>query len=135
MSEAGPDVQALLDGVHRIAVVGLSSDPRRPSNSVARRLLDKGYEIVPVNPNEVEVHGIPAVASLLDVEGPVDVVDVFRRPEHAPGVARDAVTIGARVLWLQQGVRSADARRIATESGLGYVEDLCLGVVAPRRAP
>jgi uncharacterized protein len=124
------DLTALLADARRIAVVGLSSKPHRPSHEVARHLIDRGYEITPVNPNEREVLGRPAVASLRDLERPVDIVDVFRRPEHAPGIAADAVAIGAGLLWLQSGVTSAEARRIAADAGLAYVEDQCLGVAA-----
>lgn len=133
-SSAPADPAALLEGVGRIAIVGLSSKPHRPSHGVARRLLALGYDVVPVNPHEQSVLGRPAVGSLSEVDGPIDVVDVFRRPEHAPGIAREAVAVGASVLWLQSGVVSAEARRIATDAGLGYVEDQCLGVVAGLRA-
>jgi predicted CoA-binding protein len=121
-------VATLLAATRRIAVVGASPSPGRPSHGVVRRLLASGFEVVPVNPTCDEVLGMPAVPSLRDVEGPVDLVDVFRRPEHAPALARDAVAIGARGLWLQSGVRSAEARRIAEQAGLVYVEDACLAV-------
>ncbi len=85
-----------------------------------------GYQIVPINPNEREVLGQPAVASLDDVEGPIDIVVVFRRPEHAPAIAEQAVRKGARALWLQSGIVSDDAARIA--SGLIVVMDECIGV-------
>jgi uncharacterized protein len=119
-----------LGDVRRIAVVGASDDPRRPSHGVMGALLRRGYDVVPVNPNADRVHGIEAVDRLADVEGPIDLVDVFRRPEHAPGVAREAVEVGARVLWLQTGVVSGPAREIAEAAGMDYVEDACLGVVA-----
>jgi uncharacterized protein len=119
-----------LDDVRRIAVVGASDDPRRPSHGVMGSLLRRGYDVVPVNPNAERVHGLEAVDRLADVEGPIDLVDVFRRPEHAPDVAREAAAVGARVLWLQTGVVSDRAREIAEEAGMDYVEDACLGVVA-----
>jgi uncharacterized protein len=122
--------EGLLDDVRRIAVVGLSSRPDRFSYGVAVRLQSVGYEIVPVNPHENEVLGVPAVATLEEIDGPVDLVNVFRRAVHAPEIARGAVTIGARILWLQTGIRSAEARRIAEDGGLTYIEDRCLGLVA-----
>jgi uncharacterized protein len=128
--ETSEDLTRILTTARRIAVVGLSSSPWRPSHGVARRLLELGYEVVPVNPNETEVLGLPAVPALADVPGPIDIVDVFRRPVFAPDVARQAVEVGARVLWLQSGVTSDEARRIATDGGLDYIEDACLGVVA-----
>src|SRR6476619_7520612 len=87
-----------------IAVVGLSNDPSRPSYGVAQYMQRHGYRIIPVNPNETSVLGEPAYATLRDVPVPVDVVDVFRRPEHVPEIAAEAIAIGARALWLQLGV-------------------------------
>ena len=129
---ASTDLERILGYARRIAVVGLSDDPSRASYGVARALLDGGYEIVPVNPTIDEVFGLQAYPSLLDVPGDVDLVDVFRRPEHTPSVARDAVEIGAGGLWLQLGIRSAEARRIAEAAGLDYVEDMCLKVEVAR---
>jgi uncharacterized protein len=130
------DCAAALDDVRRIAVVGASSNPHRPSHGVMATLLRSGYEVVPVNPNADRVHGIEAVDRLADVEGPIDVVDVFRRRKHAPGVAEAAAEAGARVLWLQRGVVSTPAREIAEATGMEFVEDACLGVevVRARRA-
>ncbi len=117
----------LLEGARRIAVVGASDDTSRDSNRVMGVLLRAGYDVVPVNPSVDEVHGVPAVGSLEEVDGEIDIVDVFRRPEHAPDIAREAVGAGAKTVWLQEGIRSPQAREIAMEGGLGYVEDLCLG--------
>jgi len=127
-------IETLLRGSRRIAVVGASADPSRPSNGVMRRLLVAGYDLVPVTPTYVEVLGIPTVPTLADVSGPIDVVDVFRRPEYLSQVAREAVAVRAGALWLQSGLRSADARRIATDGGLTYVEDRCLAVEVAVRA-
>lgn len=125
-------VRAILGYARRIAVVGLSDKPWRDSYAVARALLDDGYEIVPVNPHIREVFGLPSYPSLLEVPGPVDVVDVFRRPEALVEVAEQAVAVGARALWLQLGLSSPEARRIATGAGLDYVEDRCLKVEVAR---
>jgi uncharacterized protein len=121
--------QLLLD-TKVIAVVGLSANPDRPSNQVAWYLHHQGYRLFGVNPQcpDQEVFGVPVVASLDQVPEPIDIVDVFRRPEHSPDVARQAATVGARTLWLQLGIASPEARAIATEAGLAYVEDRCLKV-------
>jgi len=122
------ELRALLGDVDTIAVVGLSSRPGRPSFEVARYLQRHGYRIVPVNPNETEVLGEPAYASLRDLPAdlPVDVVDVFRRAEHTPEVARDAVAIGAKVLWLQEDIVSEEAAAIATDGGLDVIMGVCI---------
>jgi uncharacterized protein len=129
MDRTRPQIDAIVADTRRIAVVGASDDPSRPSHRVIATLLDVGYEVIPVNPNATTVHGIPAVASLAEVEGPIDLVNVFRASEHAAAVAREAVAVGARGLWLQLGVRSEEAARIATDAGLRFVQDECLGVV------
>jgi predicted CoA-binding protein len=125
--------QLLLD-TKVIAVVGLSANPDRPSNQVAWYLHHQGYRLFGVNPScpESELFGVPMVASLAEVPEPIDIVDVFRRPEHTPDVARDAVAAGARVLWLQLGIRSDEARAVAEEAGLTYVEDRCVKVYHAR---
>lgn len=113
-----------------IALVGASPRPERPSNSVLRYLLDQGYEVIPVRPHgPAEIHGVPRVASLSDIDAPIDLVDVFRRSEFCPGVAEEAVAVGAGALWLQLGVVSAEARRIAEAAGLDYVENACTAIV------
>ena len=111
-----------------IAVVGLSSDPARPSYGVARYLQRQGYRIIPVNPNEREVLGERAYPSLREIPVPVDVVDVFRRPEYVPEVVDDAIAIGAPVLWLQQGVIHPRAAARAQAAGLVVVMDRCMKV-------
>jgi len=120
----------LLKSAKVIAVVGLSHNPERPSNQVAWYLHHQGYELYGVNPRLAgqEVFGIPVVASLAEVPKPIDVVDVFRRAEYTPDVARDAVAVDARALWLQLGIRNEETRRIATAAGLDYVEDHCIKV-------
>jgi uncharacterized protein len=109
-----------------IAVVGLSSNPRRPSYEVASYLQNAGYTIIPVNPNETEVLGQKSYARLEDVPVPIDIVDVFRRSNYVPGVADSAVTVRAKVLWLQQGITHADAAEKARAAGLTVIEDACV---------
>ncbi|MGH2595235.1 MAG: CoA-binding protein [Actinomycetota bacterium] len=128
------ELRALLGEAHTIAVVGLSSNPDRPSNSVARYLQDHGYRIVPVNPRETEILGERAYPSLGDIPGDIriDVVDVFRRAEHTPDVAREAVAIGARVLWLQQGITNDEAYQIASAGGLDVIMGVCIRTTIER---
>jgi uncharacterized protein len=111
-----------------IAIVGLSSNPLRPSNFVGFYLQRHGYRIVPVNPREREAVGQPAFATLSDIPFPVDVVDVFRAPQFVPEVAQEAVKIGAKALWLQFGVISPEGARIAHDGGLQVVMDRCMKV-------
>ena len=134
MSEELDPVDKVLGYAKRIAVVGLSDDPYRSSYGVAASLQEQGYEIVPVNPTIDEAMGRPSYPSLADVPGEIDVVDVFRRPEHLEGVATEAAGAGAKALWLQSGLRSPEARRIAQEAGMDYVEDRCLKIEAARHS-
>jgi len=110
-----------------IAVVGASSDPGKAAHRIPAYLQEQGYRIVPVNPRGGELFGEPVARSLGEVGGPVDVVDVFRPAEEAPEIARQAVAAGARVLWLQLGITSEEARRIAEDGGLTVVMDRCMG--------
>ena len=126
-------VEKILGYTNRIAIVGLSDDPHRASYGVAAALLREGYDIIPVNPTLDKALGLPSYPSLADVPGQIDLVDVFRRSEHLEGVAREAAAVGARGLWLQLGLRSPEARKIATDAGMDYVEDLCLKVEVARR--
>jgi predicted CoA-binding protein len=123
----------ILRDARTIAVVGASPRPGRPSHGVMRYLLERGYRVIPVRPRDCdEVLGVPCVASLAEIGEPVDLVDVFRRPEFCADVAREAVAAGAGALWLQLGIVSPEARRIAAEAGLDYVENLCTAVVHAR---
>ena len=129
LDEAG--ALALLRGARRIAVVGASPDPGRPSYAVMRYLQHQGYECVPVNPNARDVLGIRSFGTLEEAvaaSGPFDIVDVFRRPESAVDVARSAVATGCGALWLQLGVVSWQAARIAHEAGLPVVMDRCTAI-------
>ena len=120
-------VRRLLAG-KRIAIVGLSDDPSRPSYGVASYLLSVGKEIIPINPNHARVMGLTCYPSLEAVPGPIDVVDVFRRPEHCADVVRTAVKVGAKGVWLQSGIVSAEAERVAREAGIDFVQDRCIKV-------
>jgi uncharacterized protein len=123
----------ILRDARTIAIVGASPRPSRPSHGVMRYLLDHGYRVIPVRPRDCdEVLGVPCVASVAEIGEPVDLVDVFRRPESCADVAREAVAAGAGALWLQLGIVSPEARRIALEAGLDYVEDLCTAIVHRR---
>jgi hypothetical protein len=119
----------ILAEARTIALVGASPRSERPSNGVMRYLLEQGYQVIPVRPHRREVLGIPCVDSLRDIEESIDLVDVFRRPEFCPGVAEEAVAVGARALWLQLGIVSSEARAIAEAGGLDYVENACTAVV------
>jgi len=123
------ELRQLLDEARVIAVVGASSNPERPSYGVFKKLLAAGYRVVPVNPNEPEVLGQKAYASLSEVPYPIDVVDVFRRPEFTPDVADDAVRARAKALWLQSGIVNDDAAARARAGGLTVVMDACIGVM------
>jgi predicted CoA-binding protein len=121
----------VLRSTRRIAIVGASSNEARPSFGVFRYLVHQGYDCVPVNPAERAVLGVPAFRTLreaVDATGPFDLVDVFRRSELCPPHAREAVEIGARCLWLQLGVVSWEAARIAHEGGLSVVMDRCTAI-------
>jgi len=121
-------VAELLRGARRLAIVGISNKPHRPSNDVAAYMREAGYEIVPVNPSIAEWDGIPAVAALKDVEGPIDIAVVFRRAEETPDVARDAVEAGAKALWLQLSIVNQEAHDIAQAAGLDVVMDRCIKI-------
>jgi predicted CoA-binding protein len=122
------ELRRILSEAETIAVVGTSSNPDRPSYGVFHKLVTFGYRVVPVNPNETVVLGQKAYASLADVPYPIDVVDVFRRPEYTPDIADEAVRARAKVLWLQSGIVNEEAERRARAGGLTVVMDACLGV-------
>jgi predicted CoA-binding protein len=121
-------IKALLEQANTIAVVGLSDDPSKTSHQVSAAMQQKGYRIIPVNPNADEILGEKCYPSLRDIPEPVDIVNVFRRPEHTPPIAEDAVAIGAKALWLQLGIVNEEAARIANEGGLTVVMDRCIKV-------
>ncbi len=123
---ANADPEAIVKEAKTIAVVGLSDDPEKYSYEVGSYLLEQGYRIIPVNPNNEEVFGEPAYDTVEQIPEQVDVVDVFLPPEKTPEIAEDAVRAGAKVLWLQEGIENEEARRIAEEGGLTYIEDACM---------
>ena len=111
-----------------IAVVGASRHPGKAAHSIPRQMLRHGWRVIPVNPYADEIWGQPCYRALAEIPEPVDLVDVFRPAADAPEVARQAVAIGAKALWLQQDIVSAEARAIAEAAGLDYVEDRCIAV-------
>jgi uncharacterized protein len=116
-----------------IALVGASPKPNRPAHGVMRYLLAEGYSVIPVRPRDCDkVHGVACVTSLVEIDEPIDLVDVFRRVEACPDVAREAAAVGAKALWLQLGLVSPEARRIAADAGMDYVEDECTAIVHRR---
>lgn len=125
--------EQILRDARTIALVGASPKPDRPAHGVMRYLLAQGYRVVPVRPLDCdEVLGIPCVASLAEIEEPIDLVDVFRREAAAPDHAHEAVAAGAKAFWLQLGLRSREARGICDAAGLDYVEDACTAIVHRR---
>lgn len=126
------DPREILERSNTIAVVGIARSADKPSGGIPADLQRRGFKIVPVNPKADEILGERAYAALTDVTEPVDVVEVFRPAEEAPEIARQAVAIGAKALWLQLGIVSDEARRIAEEGGLDFVEDRCMAVESRR---
>ena len=128
MSDDIASLRRILKTCRTIAVVGLWAEWHRPSHFAAKYLQARGYRIVPVNPRYTEVLGERCYATLEDIPHPVDMVDVFRREADLPPIARAAVAIGARCLWQQLGVRSAEADAIARAAGLDSVMDRCVKI-------
>ena len=115
-------------GAKRIAVVGLSDDPMRPSFGVSDYMRSQGYEIVPVNPTHETVMGMKCYAKLSDVPGPIDLVNVFRRPLACADVTREAIAAGAKGVWLQSGITNESARKLAAEAQIDFVQNRCIMV-------
>jgi len=118
-------IRRILDECRTIAVVGLSSDASRPSNSVSGYMKRQGYRVIPVNPNETEVFGDKAYPDLFAVPGKIDLVDVFRRPDEAGTAVDQAIAVGAKAVWLQEGVIDVAAAQRAVDAGLMVVMDRC----------
>jgi uncharacterized protein len=121
------DPKEILERAQTVAVVGCSTDPDKSAHRIPAQMQAAGYRVIPVHPSAEEVLGEKAYQSLEEIPEPVDLVNVFRPSEEAAGIARAAAGIGARALWLQVGIRSEEARRIAAEAGMAYVEDRCIG--------
>jgi predicted CoA-binding protein len=121
------ELRKIYEDTKTIAVVGASEDPRKPGHSIPRYLQHEGFRIIPVNPKGGEILGEKVFASLQEIEEPIDVVDVFRPSEETPDIARSAVEAGAKVLWLQTGIESEEAERIASQAGLKVVMNRCMG--------
>ena len=131
----GAGIRAYLSTRPRIAVIGASPEPWRPSNGVLRDLVGLGFDVVPVNPAAAVVEGLtcyPTLGAAVETTGPIDLVDVFRRAEACPAHAREAVAVGATCLWLQLGIASREAGEIAAAGGLAVVMDRCLAIEAAR---
>jgi len=120
------EIEGILKEGRTVAVVGLSPKPDRPSYVVARYLQAQGYRIIPVNPNAQEILGEKAYPTVLSIPEKVDIVDIFRRPEEVPPVVEEAIKIGARVVWMQEGIVNEAAAQRAKEAGLKVVMDRCL---------
>ena len=143
MAHANPsdqDLKQMLTYATTIAIVGASSNPDKASYGIMQKLQKAGYKVIPVNPRETEILGERSYPSLVDVPERIDIVDVFRRAEDTPGIADEAVTIGAKALWLQSGIVSEEAADRAAKGGLAVVMDARIGAthtllrVPPRRA-
>ena len=129
----GDVILDILNKYKTIAVVGLSSNPMRPSYGVSEYMQEAGYRIIPVNPNEREVLGEKSYARLEDVPEKIEIVDIFRRAEEVAAVVESAIRIGARVVWMQQGIENEEAATKAQAAGLVVVEDACILVEHRKR--
>jgi predicted CoA-binding protein len=133
MNSGADPITEILKNCKTIAVVGLSSNPARPSYGVTEYMQDAGYRIIPVNPNETEVLGEKSYARLEDVPEKIDIVDVFRRAEEVPQVVDSAIRVGAKVIWMQQGIEHEIVAEKARAAGLTVIEDSCILVEHRRR--
>ena len=120
------DFSPLWLGAKTIAVVGLSPNPDRPSHRVARYLLDQGFTVIPVNPGQTEILGQKCYPQLTDIGHPVDIVDIFRKSADVPPIVAEAIEIGAKTIWMQEGVINEEAAALARSRGLAVVMDRCL---------
>ena len=121
-------IQRVLHNARTVAIVGLSGNRLRASHFVGFYLRRHGYRVIPVNPRETEVFGEPSRKSLVEIQEPVDIVNVFRAPDALPGIARDAVAVGAKVLWCQFNVINEEGARLAEDGGLTVIMDRCIKV-------
>ena len=121
-------ISSILNTSKTIAVVGLSDNPDRTSYQISKAMQDAGYKIIPVNPNVKEVLGEKAYPSLSDIEEKIDIINVFRRSEHLPAIAKEAINTDCNVFWAQQGVKNDEAYKILKERGFTVIMDLCIKV-------
>jgi predicted CoA-binding protein len=121
-------IKTILQQARAIAVVGLTNNPARPAYEVSEAMLQRGYRIIPVNPRGESVLGQTGFTSLAAIPEPVDIVNVFRSPEHTPPIAEEAVKIGASTFWLQLGIVNDEAAKIASKGGLNVIMDRCIKV-------
>ena len=119
-------IKQILQKYKRVAVMGLSSNPSRPSNGVARYLQGRGFKIIPVNPKETEILGEISFPDLSSIPEKVEIVDIFRRPEHVPLIVNEAIKIGTKVVWMQEGVINHPAAIEASQNGIMVVMDRCM---------
>jgi len=122
----------ILEYTDTIATVGASDDPEKAGHRIPIRLIKRGFHVIPINPTRKEVLGIGAYPDLASVPETIDTVQVFRPSEEAPEIARQAVAVGAKALWLQEGIASDEARQVSEAAGLDYVEDQCMAVMSER---
>jgi uncharacterized protein len=121
-------IKELLETSNTIAVVGLSDNPERTSYQISKIMQESGYRIIPVNPTVDEVLGEKAYSSLLDIKEPIDIINVFRRPEYLPDIAKEAAKTDCKVFWAQQGIVNEEAYQYLTEKGFTVIMDLCIKV-------
>lgn len=134
MDQTSALTRQILEDFTTFAVVGLSADPTKAAHSVPAAMQAYGWRVIPVNPHAERLLGEPVYRRLADIPEPVEVVNVFRPSAEAADIARQAAEIGAKALWLQLGITSTEARRIAAEAGMIYVEDRCVAVERARHA-
>ena len=128
-------MQSLLSPPKNIAVVGLSPKPERPSNRVARYLIDRGYTIIPVNPGHQQILGLQCYPDLASIAVAIDIVDIFRRAEDIPAIVDQAIAVGAGAVWMQLGLSHAAAAREAVQAGLAVIMDRCIKIEHARLFP
>lgn len=127
------EISEILEKYRVVAVVGLSSDPNRPSYRVAQYLQAQGYRIIPVNPGCQEILGEKCYATLQDIPVPVEIVDIFRKVEAIPGIVAEAIAVGAKVIWMQQGLEEPVSAQKAEQAGLKVIMDRCIKIEHQQR--
>ena len=122
------NIEEIFDKYRNIAIVGISDSPERPSNKVAKYLHNSGFNIYPVNPKFENILGIKCYPDLKSIDFKIDIVDIFRRPDHVPAITDMAIEIGAKVIWMQLGVVNKEAAKKAKQHGLQVVMDRCIKI-------